>query len=883
VVRVFISHASADRDLAEQVLGWVLADGHEAFLDHDLHAGLAVGEQWQERLYERLRWADAVVPIVTEACLASTWCAAEVGIASAQGSRLLPLRVAPGLVHPLLSDVVQYADLTDRPTARERLHEALARMDAVAGRGWGTDRCPYPGLRAFDADLHRVFFGRDREVRELAGLLREPGRHVDAALLVVLGPSGCGKSSLVRAGLLPVMAREPDWWSLAPILPGADPVGALARELADSARRLGLDWTVDHVGRRLRHEDGLAAVAGELLLATPCGRNRRRLLLVVDQLEELLTLAGAEQRRRLTLLLRPALAGPVHAVATVRPEFLAQLLESRELAGLQMHPYAMRPLHRQAIPTVIEEPARLAGIGIDEDLVRRLAADTGTGDALPLLAFTLEQLAVGVRHGGRLSLEHYEQLGGVRGALIRQAEAALTEAQGCSGRSREDVMTGLLRLVTVDEQGRPAQRRVPRDELPQPLREELDAFVARRLLSTDTEAGTVFLAVAHEAFFSAWPPLATAIARAAVALRARRLVEEAAHSWDSADRPSSRLWQRGQLAAAVNDVGAHVVTVRRGSSIAPAPWLGSLRGRRRGAPVLLTDKIDLSAQAEAFLRASLRSDVRRRARAGAVLSGLLAMAVAAAAIAAVQAHDARSLQRAADEQRLLATARGLMAQADTLSGRDPRTAMRLRLAALSLHEEAQNRASIVESVVNSHYAGSLVGHSRSVYALSFSADGRLLASGGGDDAVLLWDLSRGGLPRPAGKLPGHSARVVTIAFDGDGRTVATGADDGTVLLWSVRNPARPERLSRMELHQDVSQAALSADGRTLATVGSDGAIRVLDVTDPGGSMLWDIADLQDRRRHAVERACQLLDGRWGKEQWDQYLPGVQYRNTCPGR
>ena len=77
---------------------------------------------------------------------------------------------------------------------------------------------------------------------------------------------------------------------------------------------------------------------------------------------------------------------------------------------------------------MIEEPARLAGIAVEDGLVARLVADTGGGEALPLLAYTLEQLAEGVGRGGRLLMSRYEQLGGVQGTLTRQADAALAEA-----------------------------------------------------------------------------------------------------------------------------------------------------------------------------------------------------------------------------------------------------------------------------------------------------------------------------------------------------------------------------------------------------------------------------------------------------------------------
>ena len=114
------------------------------------------------------------------------------------------------------------------------------------------------------------------------------------------------------------------------------------------------------------------------------------------------------------------------------------------------------------LPRVIEGPARLAGLGVDPELVSRMVADTASGDALPLLAFTLEQLATGLPRGAALSPQRYDQLGGVQGALTHQADQALTDAltantQASNGRNRADVLDSLLRLVTVDELGQPTR------------------------------------------------------------------------------------------------------------------------------------------------------------------------------------------------------------------------------------------------------------------------------------------------------------------------------------------------------------------------------------------------------------------------------------------
>ncbi|MGH3810976.1 MAG: TIR domain-containing protein, partial [Pseudonocardiaceae bacterium] len=764
MARVFVSHASGDRAVASEVHRWLIGAGHEVFVAQDLRDGITVGEQWERRLHERLRWADAVVCVVTSAYLTSRWCAAEVATARSRGSRLLPVRAEPAVTDPLL-DSVQHTDMAQDPqTARAWLVEALRRVDAAGGLGWPDGRCAFPGLRAFDVDEHRVFFGRGGEVARLAGLLRSAAQRVEGAALVVVGPSGCGKSSLVRAGLVPVMAGEPGWWTLAPMVPGADPVAALVRELAGAARRVGLDWTVAQVCDRL-DEAGLTPVADEVLLAALGGR-RGRLLVVVDQFEELLTQAPPAARARFAGLVGPALGGPVQVVATLRPEFLDQLLVDPELATLPTHTVTLRPLRREALREVIEGPARLAGIGVDDELVARLVADTDTGEALPLLAFTLAQLAADVDRGGRLSAVRYEQLGGVRGALARQADAALAGAITAGGRDRDQVIAGLLGLVSVDEQGRPTRWRVPRDEQPDPLATEWDAFITRRLLITDTDHvndssndkngnGTVLVGVAHEALLSAWPPLAEAITAARSALRARRAVEHATTEWDHHKRAPGRLWERGQLAAALADTGAQINPAGHSRaapstgapSSAGAPSAPGTRRPMRWWPrrprVLVTDRVELSPNARAFLLASVRRDRRRRGRATTILSMLLILALTAAGIAVVQ-------RQAATQQQRLAIARQLVAQAETARASDPRTALLLGTAAQRIHSDAQIRTSLVTTLANTRYAGTLTGHTGSVWSVVFSPDGNTLASAGFDGMVRLWDLTDRVHPIPLG-------------------------------------------------------------------------------------------------------------------------------------
>jgi hypothetical protein len=205
------------------------------------------------------------------------------------------------------------------------------------------------------------------------------------------------------------------------------------------------------------------------------------------------------------------------------------------LAGRPIEVYVVAPLDQEMLREVIERPATVARLRLEDSLAASLVAETASGEALPLLAFLLRQLAEGLLPGGTLSLSRYHDLGGVQGALIRHADAALTEAIQVSGLTEHQVLTGLTRLVTVDDTGRRARRRITLPHPIDPLRGALQVFVDRRLLLSNTDdEGQVWLAVAHEALLTGWRPLDTATADIIAALRTARTVEQAAVEWNSA-------------------------------------------------------------------------------------------------------------------------------------------------------------------------------------------------------------------------------------------------------------------------------------------------------------------------------------------------------------
>ena len=297
----------------------------------------------------------------------------------------------------------------------------------------------------------------------------------------------------------------------------------------------------------------------------------------------------------------------------------------------------------------------------------------------------------------------------MQGALARQADAALADAVRAGGRRPEDVVTQLLRLVTVDEQGRPTRWRTRRADLPDTAVAELDAFVARRLLTSDGDAGGAVLSVAHEAFLSTWPPLAAAIAEASTALRARRGIEQAADAWVDSGRPADRLWDGGHLAAALDDTGA-----RLERAVPPT------RPRHR----IVTNRVDLTEHAQEFLHSSIRRDRRRRRRATTILSLLLVMALVGAGAAVVG-------QQTATDQRRTAIARQLVTQAEAVRDTDQALALRLGLAARNVHDDPETRSSLAATVTGARTTATVPGSGGIFASIAVAPGSDLVAVTGG--------------------------------------------------------------------------------------------------------------------------------------------------------
>jgi WD40 repeat protein len=832
---VFVSHAAEDLDVAVRVWEWLRASGHAVFLARDLEEGIRVGDALRDRLYEEVNRADALVCLVSRAFADSPWCAAEVALAGWSGVRVLPVRVEEGASHELVPADTVYADLTaDAGRAQGELVEAVRRLGA-AGRGsWSAGRSPFPGLRAFDAGLARVFFGRAAETRRLAERLRAPavsGSSGRSELVAVVGPSGCGKSSLIGAGLVPLLAADRDWLILPSVVPGVDPVGALARQIAAAGRERGLGWSTEQATVALTGPDGLAGLAAELLApAAPA----RWVLVVVDQAEELIIRVAEAGRRQFAAILGDALAGPVRVVATLRSEYLDPLLRLAADTGLHVGAFPLAPLARDMLRTVVTGPAAQAGIVVDDELVARLVDDTGGGEALPLLAFVLDRLAVGVRRGGVLSPVRYDEIGAVQGALAAQADAALAAACTATGRSRNAVLAGLLRLVTIDDAGQVTRRRVNLASLPEAVRTELNEFVSRRLLVVDTDDGDPVVTVAHEKVLTAWPPLADAIEHVGDDLRLRRTVEDAATDWDSSGRPPDHLWEAGRAASAER----------------------------------ILDTSDMSPVAITFLATGRRHGRRRRLRGTAVLGFLLLLVSTGALLAFTQWRSVIAERETTGRARLEGIADSLVARADALRETDPRLSLRLGIAADRIFSTPRTRSGLLETLTTGRLRTSLPVGNDMVNSVAFSPDGAILAAGMGrrtggasEGRISLWDVGDPTTPRHIANL--QTGIVTSVVFSPHipgtsppdapglpGTILATATDEGIVTLWDLTDRDTPIPIGKPLRAGTRSGASLAfrPDGVILVA----GAVQALAdegvdvyrrrIHREGTIALWDLTD-----------------------------------------
>jgi len=775
---LFISHSSRDQVAAQRVHQWLRNAGYQAlFLDFDPSDGIPAGRRWEAELYAQLRRTDGVIFLASTDSVASKWCFAELSLARSLGRPVFPLRLDPGAWLDLLQEV-QWVELTADETSFRQLRDGLHRAGLRPGDSfaWDPARSPFPGLEPFDWQDAAVFFGREQEIGRLiqlltSTLLRGPGR-----LVAIAGPSGSGKSSLLRAGLLPRLERLADHWVVVPPMqPGRQPLQSLARSLQAAFRAAGHERTRTGLLDRLdQGPASLIELGYELGEAT--GEAGRSVLLVIDQAEELVTRSGPRTQEQFLALLRGALRddSPMWTIATLRAEFLSSAPDRAGLAEAIDDPLLIEPLSRARLPEIIQRPAQRAGLDFAPGLVQRMVEDTTGGDALPLLAWTLQQLYHDAGPGPQrvVTPRAYEALGGVVGSLQRQADLLTDELhrRGYGGL----VLPTLLKLVTIDEAGEPTRRRLERRQLPAAEDAIVQAFVDARLLTSNRagEAGTV--EVAHEALLRQWPPLRQAIVDAQEGLRIRAQVERLASDWERGGHDESYLLRGTRL-------------------VAFEAWAGQYPD-------------DLGAVDRRFLDASKALADRERA----------------ADLERERGRQAQALSRAAETAddpalALLLAVEALQRSADAQTD---------RLVRMCLHHlGTSDIVPIPAETDGAEFARTRQRLTLSDWSRGPGARGQWLL---GDAEIQLAVDERGRARYGAGTVIPMPAPVVVAAYVRAG-IACLGTESGELAIWQFAD--RAGKVGGRDLGVPITSVAVSQAGQTLAVACDDNNIRVLHVED----------------------------------------------------
>lgn len=414
-------------------------------------------------------------------------------------------------------------------------------------------RNPYRGLQSFEAEQSDLFFGRASLTAKLSEFVSQQ------PLTVVLGASGSGKSSLVKAGLIPELeqqdakADQPQWKILAPMRPGESPFKALSNALTEENTS---EFSIPEAG---------SASETEMLTQYMAAWNQQhpglKVLLAIDQFEELITLCRDEKEREqfLSGLAQAVTAYPeqLRLVLTLRSDFEPQFQEGLLKEHWGTARFVVPPMTRSELREAIEEPASKRVMYFQSDdpknplvdqLINEVAEMPG---ALPLLSFTLSELYLKYLQRQKTAQDRgdsidraiteadYQELGGVARSLTQRADQEYEALVQQDKAYEQTIRYVMLRMVAVGS-GELARRRVPLSEFEYPptqndrVKEVIRRFSAARLVVEGQDPdGKPYAEPAHDALVRGWKRLKAWMQKDEENLLLQRRLTPAAEEWGS--------------------------------------------------------------------------------------------------------------------------------------------------------------------------------------------------------------------------------------------------------------------------------------------------------------------------------------------------------------
>jgi WD40 repeat protein len=696
---------------------------------------------------------------------------------------------------------------------------------------------PFRGLEPYQFEHAAIYFGRDALVARGLEILAARAR-AGTAFLLISGASGSGKSSLVQAGIVPRLMRPQRIEGAAfvrrltyrPSDGGGGVIAGLVEALTRGAgdagvglpELLGPGQSVENLAAALRAAPdqpdfifgGALGRVGEALRADGqlLSVEKAKLVLVIDQLEELFTVATIdnEQRRLFARLLAGlARSGDVWVCATMRADFWHRVAEVPELSALCEGDGRLDVAAPSAaeMTEMIRRPAETAGLLFEEHHEQGVRLDSVIAEraaiapgVLPLLSFTLEELYatdVGKRGARMLTFATYESLGGLEGAIATRADDTVARLPATAQAAMPRVLRALATVSPGSDQ-LAVSRAASFDSFApgSPAREALDALIGARLVIASGEGTVPVVRLAHEALLSRWELARHQMATDRRDLETRMLVENQQARYAA----TNHALQKRQLLLRDPDLTVAVDLSKR--------WSDELPGGLR----------DYIAESLRAAQAAIRM---RWAIVAAIM--LCLAGFAAASFMALYTAKGQGDQAQIAQSRFLARD----SRSATESGNSTLGTI-LALAALPPRLVNPSRPfinnaeyALEESYANRRLVASFSRHTGPLEDAEFSSDGGRIVTASADNSARIWDAHSG---EQLAVLKGHTDRLWSASFSHDGSRVVTASNDGTARLW---NAATGDPIAVLQGHEDaVTVASFSADGQRIVTSSDDGTARV---------------------------------------------------------